>query len=244
MDDINIRKLHTIMVQIDESDIEEAADISMPDISDFDERFGISQADHEENHSLDGDDDDWLDSGPKASEIGLSKDFPTNENDPWGIGEGDDADLIDAPRNDYDDSMDAMQGTDDDEFDEYGNFMGTLRNDVPQLNDDDLGDDPWGIGEGDAAVPDDIQISKDDEDLGPPDDIQLNEVEPREMTVKLIDAMDDGMIDAESVVTACLSYMSEAQVAEMISSDFDWLSSEDDELGDDGFADTGEWDEG
>jgi len=83
--------LHTIMVNIDESELVDESSVDLGIEPDYDE---------EANHSLDGN-DDWLDS-PKASEIGLSKDFPkdgpTNQQwkgdpmydskDPWGIGEG------------------------------------------------------------------------------------------------------------------------------------------------------------
>ena len=37
----------------------------------------------------------------------------------------------------------------------------------------------------------------------------------REVTNKILDAMEDGSLDAETVARACLGYMSEAEVADM-----------------------------
>ena len=273
MDNTSIRNLHTIMVQIDESD---PIDISMPDISDFEDKFGKEpDYDEEENHSLDPD-DDWLDS-PKASEIGLSKDFdkfdpytdhknisPYDDDlgeDPWGIGEGDDMGF-DADTDDDSEDMGFDADTDEEGDDEdwianknaderYGpidDVDDTSGEDSYRSRDieaaygprgtDDLGDDPWGIGEGDedAGVPDDIQISQDDDiDDFVPDDIQLNERDVREMTNKVWEAMNDGMMDPRDVADAALKYMSEDDVADMVeANDWTFLFADEDEDDDEG----------
>jgi len=93
-------------------------------------------------------------------------------------------------------------------------------------------DDPWGIGEGDHDVPDDIQISK-DEDFGQPDDIQLNERDVREMTNKIWEAMDDERLDPRTVAEAALSYLSESDVAEMARMNEWFTNEEDDDFDDD-----------
>lgn len=38
---------------------------------------------------------------------------------------------------------------------------------------------------------------------------------PREATNKLLEMLDEGLLDDQSVVLACLNYMSEADVADM-----------------------------
>ncbi len=134
------------------------------------------------NHDLDGEDEN---DSPKASEIGLSKDFP------------------DGP----------FPGLDDDD-----DPMGIKGSQELCGMSDMYGEDPWGIGEGDMEVPDDIQISQEDEDFGPPDDIQMtNEYgsDVREYTNRIWEAMDEGIIDPRGVAEAALSYLSEDQVHDM-----------------------------
>ena len=90
----------------------------------------------------------------------------------------------------------------------------------------DPNDDPWGIGEG-------------EEDASVPDDIQLNEfgyVE-REYTGKVIDAMDEGMMDPRGVADAALKYLSEDQVKDMVRAN-DWSFLFTDEEDEDGHDET------
>jgi len=60
----------------------------------------------------------------------------------------------------------------------------------------------------------------------------------REMTSKLIDMADEGVISWESVAMACLNYMSEADVADMARCEFDM--TDDNDEADDDQAETGE----
>ena len=53
---------------------------------------------------------------------------------------------------------------------------------------------------------------------------------PREATNKVHELMDDGLLDPRMVADACLSYMSEAEVADM-ADDYDWLEKHDEWLG-------------
>lgn len=77
-----------------------------------------------------------------------------------------------------------------------------------RYQDADYGDDPWGLGEG-------------DEDL-----MEYNDV--REITNKIHEAMDEGMMDARAVADAALSYLSEDQVSDMARAN-DWMFFFDDE---------------
>jgi len=38
---------------------------------------------------------------------------------------------------------------------------------------------------------------------------------PREMTCRLLEVLDEGLLDKDRVINACLSYMSEAEVKDM-----------------------------
>lgn len=38
---------------------------------------------------------------------------------------------------------------------------------------------------------------------------------PREMTCRLLEILDEGLLDKDQVINACLSYMSEAEVKDM-----------------------------
>lgn len=66
----------------------------------------------------------------------------------------------------------------------------------------------------------------------------MRETMTREMTSKLIDMADEGVISWESVAMACLNYMSEADVADMARCEFDM--TDDDDEADDDEAETGE----
>lgn len=69
----------------------------------------------------------------------------------------------------------------------------------------------------------------------------MRETMTREMTSKLIDMADEGVISWESVAMACLNYMSEADVADMARCEFDMTDDSDDETDDnDDEAETGE----
>jgi len=50
----------------------------------------------------------------------------------------------------------------------------------------------------------------------------------REYTVKLLNAIQEGMIDRDTVITAALQHMSEAEVKDMCESE-GWFDTEDDE---------------
>ena len=129
---------------------------------------------------------------------------------------------VDAPVSDYDASMYDMKGTDEERFDADGQ---RIRGDHEMHE-----EDPWGIGDGDAGVP---------------DDIQLNERDVREVTNKVHESMDDGMMDPRDVADAALKYMSEDDVADMARSN-DWLflfTDEDDDEGDDFALSSTDWNE-
>lgn len=174
----------------------------------FDTMTQIDEAyNDDENHSFNDEDD-----RPKASEIGLSKDFKDH-------GYSDD-DHTDAPYNKFDaDYEDTLAGIDPHKSDwkmrggEDGlGIDGDSRHD---RKDDDLGDDPWGIGEDSddgASVPDDIQLKED----------------VREITNKVHGAMDDQMLDPRTVAEAALAYLSEDDVAEMARMN-GWFEYEDDD---------------
>lgn len=66
----------------------------------------------------------------------------------------------------------------------------------------------------------------------------MRETMTREMTSKLIDMADEGVISWESVAMACLNYMSEADVADMARCEFDM--TDDNDEADDDQAETGE----
>jgi len=72
------------------------------------------------------------------------------------------------------------------------------------LDYDELGGDPWGLGEDERGenVPDDTQLSEYNTDV-------------RQATNRIYEEMDEGILDPRAVAEACMSYMSEADVAEM-----------------------------
>lgn len=196
-------------MKVIEADKTKPIDISMPDISDFDEKFGISQ-DDEDDEDIFGDDD--YDSGL--------------DDDPWDIDEDEDTDFGVEP--DYDEEDNHTLSPADDWLDSPKASEIGLSKDFPDHGWEDEDDfdrdgariheeDPWGIGEGegDALVPDDIQISQGEDDFVP-DDIQLNEIDARPVTTQLMTAVADEMLDLGEIFERTLEWMSEADVAEMV----------------------------
>lgn len=124
------------------------------------------------------------------------------------------------------------------------------------LGGDELGDDPWGIGEGgeDTWYADDDPDNVDFDHQSPADPMEpeesvqhtdLMERDVREMTNKIWEAMDEQILDPRTVAEAALSYLSESQVADMARIN-EWFSYEDEEDNDDedGIDQDFDWNEG
>lgn len=131
------------------------------------------------------------------------------------------------------DKNDGLSGDDDDEM-EWGDEghghshdatgVGSRPGDV-HLDGEDWKkfNDPWGIGEGDLDM-DGEELPADHEEYGDEEfgmggdmhrDEDLMERDVREMTNKIHQYMDEGMLDPRVVADAALSYLSEADVVDL-----------------------------
>jgi hypothetical protein len=52
---------------------------------------------------------------------------------------------------------------------------------------------------------------------------------PREITIKLLEAIEEGMLNRDNVIMACVKYMSEADVADMCHANEFFFDDNDDE---------------
>lgn len=64
-------------------------------------------------------------------------------------------------------------------------------------------------------------------------DMEIQEGVSRKVTNKILMAIEDGMLDRDTVIMACLKYMSEAEVADMADANDFFYDEEQDEESDD-----------
>ena len=121
--------------------------------------------------------------------------------------------------NDVEDESDISYYADDDP--RSVDFDHQSPHDRQPLDYDKYGDDPWGLGEDERGenIPDDVQITN---EYGA----------TREITNRIYEDMDEGILDPRSVAEACMSYMSESDVAEMarMNEFFPWDDEDDEDL--------------